>query len=397
MYHGASIVRNYRHRIRRVRRVFRLRSPDVVVLAEDNVGHASGIFTKVARENQTPVIVVPYTIANALEFAESYFDVPEHQYSNWPNWMIAPLLPKWVYAHKGKRLMRLPGWHVVAHELYRLAPPTPWALNSGQSDAILVESPRAAEYYRRAGLRNERIVVTGGIHEDALADQIVHREQRREALYRDLDLPPARPLILCALPPDQLPSRPQCDFKDFHELIAFWCEPLSRMTGHNVVVRLHPRLNLREFSYIEREFGLRIATVDTLLLVPLCDVYLACVSATIRWAIACGKPVINYDVFRYQYDDYDDAPGVVTFEEQRDYTETMKRIAADRGFVERVGRHQRQCMSQWGHMDGRTGERILEVFDELTRSTRGATNEDRRHRNGANGPAPLASGVESAA
>ncbi len=35
-------------------------------------------------------------------------------------------------------------------------------------------------------------------------------------------------------------------------------------------------------------------------LVPLCSLYVASVSATIRWAIACGKPVVNYDVYRFE-------------------------------------------------------------------------------------------------
>ena len=43
-----------------------------IVIAEDNVGHATGAFTRVAKENRIPCLNFPYTVANTREFAESY-------------------------------------------------------------------------------------------------------------------------------------------------------------------------------------------------------------------------------------------------------------------------------------------------------------------------------------
>ena len=56
---------------------------------------------------------------------------------------------------------------------------------------------------------------------------------------------------------------------------------------------------------------MRIAARKTSELVPLCDLYVASVSSTIRWAIACGKPVVNYDVYRYRYTDFISLDGVL--------------------------------------------------------------------------------------
>jgi hypothetical protein len=64
-------------------------------------------------------------------------------------------------------------------------------------------------------------------------------------------------------------------------------------------------------------------------MVPTCDFYVASVSSTIRWAIACGKPVINYDVYRYRYSDFLKVPGVFTMQEQHEFRSALNRLALD--------------------------------------------------------------------
>ena len=72
--------------------------------------------------------------------------------------------------------------------------------------------------------------------------------------------------------------------------------------------------------------NVRIAARRTSELVPLCDLYVASVSSTIRWAIACGKPVINYDVYRYRYTDFLNLEGVLVIEEQNEFREIVQRL-----------------------------------------------------------------------
>jgi hypothetical protein len=48
-----------------------------------------------------------------------------------------------------------------------------------------------------------------------------------------------------------------------------------------------------------RSLGAEISTSHTATLVPQSDLFVASVSSTIRWALAMGKPVLNYEVFRY--------------------------------------------------------------------------------------------------
>ena len=74
---------------------------------------------------------------------------------------------------------------------------------------------------------------------------------------------------------------------------------------YNIIVRPHPgHMDLEDC--LEGTACKKI-TRDTALLIPLCDIYIAFASATIRWAITAGKPVLNYDIFQYNYEDYNAA------------------------------------------------------------------------------------------
>ena len=77
--------------------------------------------------------------------------------------------------------------------------------------------------------------------------------------------------------------------------------------------------------HIERG-NVRIGSWKTAEMVPASDIYVASISSTIRWAITCGKPVVNYDVYRYRYTDFLAVPGVLATEEQAEFRAVLQRL-----------------------------------------------------------------------
>jgi len=353
-------------RLSAFRRTMRERRPDVVVLAEDNVGHATGIFTRVAREFGRPVVVVPFTVADAREAAESFFNEPEYQVDTWMRRRTARRYPHWHYVHLDRPLLRLPWYEIIAQERFGIAPPQPWALNSGSADAILVESIERVDYYRTAGLADEPLLPVGSAFDDEMARLLADRRAARDDLDRRHGLDGTKPLAICALPPDQLPGRPHPQFATFEALVRAWLQPWTEQQAFNVVVRLHPRLRREEFAFIERDLGLPISDRPTSELIATCDTYVASASATIRWAAACGKPTINYDVFGYRYDDFSRAGGVAHAATHAEYEQLVRRVADGPTFYLELLRRARACRRRWGNLDGRGTERMIRVFDYLT-------------------------------
>lgn len=334
-----------------------------LVMSEDNVELDTAVWIAIARRRGVRSVILPYTISNTAEFAESYVHhAPAQVGATWQNRITAALFSRWALRYKDRRFLRVGYAKVIATEMLGLAPPNPWLLNSGSIDAIAVESPAMRDYYRQAGIPPAQLVMTGSLTDDVLAQARDERSARRAALARDFGFSQDRPILLAALPPDQNTyDRPGCEFKDFDDLIGFWGATLAGLEGWNVIVRPHPKTRADKLATL-RAHGVAISDADTAELVPLCDLYLASVSATIRWAIACGKPVVNYDVYRYGYRDYEAAAGVKLVTTRADFIDLVGRLTRDAAFLAEVAAVQQRDAAFWAVLDGHSGRRMVELL-----------------------------------
>jgi UDP-N-acetylglucosamine 2-epimerase len=256
----------------------------------------------------------------------------------------------------------------LAIKLFKIAPPKPWALNSGYADIILAESKAMHHYMVREGLAMEKIKVVGSLSDDVLASNIDNLTKRKKEVCLKFNLDPQKPTILCAIPPDMLHgSRVNvCEFKSYKKLVEFWVETISKFTNYNIVISLHPSAEYKDICYIEKRWKVKIIQESIINLIPLCDIFVACISATIQWAVTCGKPVINYDVYHYNYDDYKKVDGVVTVDSKDDFIKEMSKIANDQGYFAKLEKIQKSIASEWGMLDGKSGERIIKAINELS-------------------------------
>jgi hypothetical protein len=357
-------LEHYRAQMAVTERIVEEVAPAVLVLPEDNVAYVTGLLIRAAHRRGIPALVIPYTIVNAEEIAEAYWHNPDYSLCRWRNRVAGMLFARWVHEHRDRSLLPLPADHIAAIELLGLAPPRPWIINSGEADAIAVEGPFMQRYYEQAGLAPEKLVVTGALYDDVLHRQIADaKQQRRE--------PSQRPLLLCALPPDQYRSgRPGAEFDSYEKLVRAWAAMLAEAREFSVLLRLHPRTLREEVPYLESEYGLELTGHDTASLIPHCDLYVASVSATIRMAVACGKPVINYDCYRFRYRDFIEVPGVLTVEDAPAFARELRALA-DPPALEALAAKQRAFAATANLIDGRAHERLLGLINSLARRVGG--------------------------
>ena len=366
----SSLVVQYRSLKKRQQEIkdFLLRQkPDVVLLGGDMVGYDTAVYIQAAHVLDIPVVIVSSTMDNGQAQAEAYSPDPKHSLRPVMNRFAGWLYPHWVREWRGKKLIRMPWGRVLAMEWLGLAPPLPWVAGSGAADAIVVESEEMVRFYTTAGLPRQQLVNTGSLTDDVLAAAAQDAPGRKAALCRDLGLPEDRPMLLSALPPNVLYTfggRPQCDFKTYPELVEFWVRSLGALQDWNIVLLLHPSVSYEDMRYIE-DWGVKIARQPTAEMVPLCDLYVTSVSSTIRWAIACGKPVVNYDVYRFYYEGFMHVKGVLYTEEQTGFQELLHRLTTDSDFLQQTAAAQEQAAADWGFLDGRSGQRMLELLDSL--------------------------------
>lgn len=354
------VKRFYRALIARLR-------PDVLVLPEENVGYLSHLLVRQAQACGAAVVVMPYTIDNPVEAAEALLQNAACVVRGGLRRGFARRHPGWVFEHKGTKLLRLPFPAAAAMQWTGLAPARPWQNVASFADAAAFECEVLRARHAMAGADGVDLRVTGSCALDGMAVVLREAAALRGSLLRELGLDPAKPVFLAAIPPDIFKSKQRkVEFADHAEVVTFWIDTLAA-TGWNVVVNLHPHLK-PELIQLGSHPNVRLCQRPVAELLPLCDVFVACISATIRWAIAAGKPVINHDLYRYGYDDYRSAPGVLHVTTREEFCREVARITTDTVYREEVRLAQASVAADWGILDGGSGERLLALFSELITS-----------------------------
>ena len=352
-----------------VKKLIKQFKPVLFIFPSDN-RYDIPVFIKAAHKKGIPVILAPAFMASAREWAGFVANNSNYQVRGCLSYLISKIYKKWVFNYENKSLLALPVGHILARRLLKIVPPLPWVLHSGYSDAIVIESSAVFDYCVSEGLAPNKMVITGSVDHDLMSQILNDVDNQKQKLYQELDLPLDKPMLLSALPPDNLyfeDSVPNCDFRKYSDLVAFWIKSLRIAKNYNVIICLHPSVKYEDMKYIET-WGCKIATENTTELIPLCDIFVACVSATIQWAIASQKPVINYDVYRYKYTDYINVGGVINIEEKNEYLNHLERLTQDSEFYKLMVEKQKKCSAIWGVLDGQAGKRILQSLEKVERN-----------------------------
>ncbi len=346
--------------------------PDIVIFGQEFPGSPNALLIKICNQYGTPTLIIPFAVGTTREMVESLADKSDYEVkSSLLNRMAASLFPHWVNYYAGKRLLRLPGKTVMLLEALGLAPEHPWLPNNSRVTRIAVESPEMERYYRRMRFPESQLRLTGSACDDELAGTRQSAQVLKQKQCRRLRIDPEKPLLVCAWPTNQFGSRfIPLEFNNYEQLCKAWAKALSlvtRLTDFNVVIRPHPVTDPEFLVSILRPYRLhnRITDIDTLELVPVCDLFVACVSSTLRWAIACGIPAVNYDCYDYGYTDFDPAKGVSTVNKYTDFELVLQRLTEDTRAYAEARRLQAESSAEWGIHDGQSMERILKLIGEL--------------------------------
>ncbi|MGZ8254576.1 MAG: hypothetical protein ACXWVT_06975 [Burkholderiaceae bacterium] len=338
------------------------RAIEAVLVPEDVVGPFWPVAIRAAHDQGIPALVFPYTLANRQEALQSLKNEPSFQASN--NRIAAARFPAWRATGSGYDLMRLPSDQVFAHEQLGISPPDPWMMNSGFADAICVDSEASFDFFRNGGIPAERMRVVGSASQDEMFAKRQQRERHLASLREALALDGSKPLLLLSGCPNQLEAKvPSCEFKTMNEVASFVGESLAPLAAeYHLVVRPHP--NFLAFGDMLTPFGFKVSPTPTAELIPLADLFVAFASATIRWAIACAVPTVNYDVFHYDYTDFVKVRGVASVNASAEFRALVRSLTPDSAGRRELADGARRDSAHWGAIDGRSVERIASEIHE---------------------------------
>ncbi|HHY0693909.1 TPA: hypothetical protein ACVWXI_001621 [Legionella pneumophila] len=337
----------------------------LIVLPEHNLFYFTQLLVYQGRKYQIPAIIVPFTIANTIEWSEAFYNEPSRSLNRIPNKICARAFPHWVNHYKNRSLL-LPVELILLHEMFGITPKNTWLLNSGDIDFLASESEAMKNYYISAGIEEKQIRVTGALYNDELFFRLQKAEDFRDQLYEKLNMQLGKPMILCALPPNQCFGRMDLiEFDSYEEIVRFILSKLSQYDkDYNIIVNLHPRIVLDSVSYIS-DYPVKVYTGNIAEIIPLSSIFVASCSATIRMAISCSIPVVNYDLYHYNYDDYQNIKGVLTMNSKLEFSLILNKLTTESDFFEKIKTAQLYDSEKWGVLDGKSGENLLNEIDLL--------------------------------
>jgi hypothetical protein len=362
-----KMLRAKRKELRWARETLSTHKPVLLAVTEDGVGGPVPL-VHTARRLGIPVLVIPYEFSTLKQPVLSIRSGPRHKdhviNSALRRW-VAARYPSWALTWEEEPLLRLPAMHVLSFEWLKMAPPQPWAVHGGEADRVAVESPAMQRHYLSLGMPPAKLTLTGALSDDNLYQHMLRRDETRRALFQELGWAEDSLFLLCSLPPDYTGKRQEACFSNYRDQLTFWIHTLRQLGRFKVLYQLHPAVTDAEKNFVA-SLGVPVTTQDPAALIPCCDLFITSVSSIIRWAIACGKPVINFDVYRFDYDDYRDVPGVLTVNETAAFEAEISKLTPCSGYLQDLTDKQRASVKEWGMLDGSSGSRMLEIMQKLT-------------------------------
>lgn len=268
-------------------------SPDIVLLGTDNT--YGSLFVLRAARKRSLVCVIPFSLCNHEELV---FSQLQHRARSWAviiaKWPVVRhlsmrFLGRWAKYQSGQVILCPTRVNVLIQYLFGLVPRDPWLICGGNSDHVLLPSEFEKDYYVKAGVPSEKIVLFQA-HEAAVASS----DKRPE--YD----------VLWSVPSDFY-GNPY--FKSYEEFIT-WHQDVFRKLGLRVLASPHPR---SDRMTLERCISGGSVTMDDSPIESLMQpdhLFLAHQSATIRFALAKRMLVINSTIFGFPYTEYRGLPSV---------------------------------------------------------------------------------------
>ncbi|CAM3025329.1 hypothetical protein [Legionella worsleiensis] len=340
-------------------------SPKLLIVAEDGVS-ANAPLINAALEFKIPVLDVPYgygsklDLENALEQKQRNEEL--YNSESGAGLVVKEFYPQWVKKGAFEGSILLNPYFILAREELGISVSNPWTVHGGYATRLAAESKSMYAHYLNEGINANKIILTGTPYCDYLkafidCSKSIHNSAKKKNNRRSM--------LVCWPPSYHAERAHLCDFDSYQELTASVFNFLSKLEDITITLSLHPAVQT-EFKSFVAGLNLNISEEYILNELPRHDIYISCFSSTIRWAIALGKPVVNYDFYKFNINEYKEVSSVLHVNEQNSFEQIVGRLINDDDYYEEVCSNQKKIAADWGVLDGSNINRIHALINQLT-------------------------------
>ena len=342
-----TIRRDYKKQ----RRCLQKHQPDVILIGQDYIGSPISLVLHAASELNIPSKLIPFAMVNDSEHSAVFYKHPDYQTHTRPlNRLVARYFPKWQRVHNDIALCRLPGYKALALELLGLSNDNPWTPCKGKASQIAVDSIRSKAHFNSMQLDN--VTITGNLYQDTL---FAHQQQANNHIET---------ILLCWPANLFWAHKTYPEFDNYYDL----CEQLAAIVKEaceqfdiDIIIKPHPK-TLPEEKEIISKHGLTYNEDDTATLLPISNLLVTIPSSITAWAISLGIPVIEYDMYELDYDDFAEEEAVVCCNTLGNFKKAMFELLENPEKYQQLQNIQQQRKEYWGEPDGKAEKRLREFI-----------------------------------
>jgi hypothetical protein len=349
---------------------------DVVVVCEDGPGGCAPLIAA-AKRRHILVAEMPFGIGEMRDY-EIFIDAKasENTLNLVPDDEVGAALrkisPHWIKKTTYGDITLFPADTVLARTVAGMDLPEPWVVHGGSADVLLVESEAMERIYQRENVPRAKRIMTGSCYADVVYDEIAAKPELQKAYEASSLIEPEKPRILIALPPSYHQEYGgKSEFPTYREVIEkllVGCREVH--SNARITVSIHPAIKADDRQIIET-LADEVSDEWLLRLIPKNDVFVPVFSSTIRWALMCGKPVVNYDIYKLDLPTYDTARCVYTTPVLQDALARLKETLENPEKYHAAAMQVKACSNEWGIMDGQNFDRIWATLQKRRGSMAG--------------------------
>ncbi|HBD9333318.1 TPA: hypothetical protein KLD63_003383 [Legionella pneumophila] len=260
-------------------------------------------------------------------------------------------------------LLLFPPESIIARLEMQLDLLNPWTTHGGNASILAVESKAMLKHYKKEQIEPAKLNLVGSVYCDALYESLYSAKVYQDAYERKTKINAGQTSILVTLPPSYHHSRrAKSEFPNYKEMIE---QLMSMLVSKGLVisVSLHPAIPPEEIALI-KSFNIKIVDDWVINLIPKHDIFfVTSFSSTVRWALACGKPIINYDAYNHNLKIYDEASGLYNSRQLHDIDRHLNHLLDDKQY-QVLAMQLAKEREDWGIIDGKNTLRLCQIFDK---------------------------------
>ncbi|MFC4237024.1 hypothetical protein ACFOY8_17605 [Thalassospira xianhensis] len=351
-----------------LKKILSKESPNALLINNVNGGTLGELAIRCARELNIKSILIPYTFISPI--APARILAERLKITGYKLYIVQKYFPEWLYLYDGSYILRRPLFYVMTLKFLKSSPPKPWVQDSSSADVMIVESKFMETHYRGLGITHRNMEIIGKPNYDYLYSLYENKETLTHHLYKELKFEQKKPFILLAIPPRFVGFKEKegqaSEFSNYDEIITFLLDKISHLRKFNILICLHPRERSNIKDQVFRKDTLpshmKYSTRDTAELMSVSQLYIMAGSSTALWALALKLPVIDYDVYGFQFGFFKENPDVIQVSQKQEFQELLKCLDEDKNFIKNKRETLHKKKSYYGLLDGQSANRLKYII-----------------------------------